>query len=278
VNDGSFVWADHSGGSFSSTADEQFAVRATGGVLLEGNVNVGAGGGDYHQLATGGGNSTGYLYGSYDAFGDGIHLGYNYYADASGNDHIINTGGGTSRITAGYGFVTLNVGGVNTSPTTLRLNATTSGVTVYGTFNNSSDRNVKQDFAPISSSEMLDKVAHLPISEWSYKADVATRHVGPVAQDFYGIFDIGTDDKHIAPMDEGGVALAAIQGLNQKLENKSQQLEESAEEMVVKNQESEARIQKLETENSQLKTQNDTLAHRLNELEGLVKHLAQKRP
>ncbi len=28
----------------------------------------------------------------------------------------------------------------------------------------------------------------------------------------------GTDDKHISTVDEGGVALAAIQGLNQKLE------------------------------------------------------------
>jgi hypothetical protein len=35
-----------------------------------------------------------------------------------------------------------------------------------------------------------------------------------VAQDFHAAFHIGTDDKHIAPIDEGGVALAAIQALN----------------------------------------------------------------
>jgi len=39
-----------------------------------------------------------------------------------------------------------------------------------------------------------------------------------MAQDFYSAFNVGTDDKHIAPIDEGGVALAAIQALNQKLE------------------------------------------------------------
>ena len=57
-----------------------------------------------------------------------------------------------------------------------------------------------------------------PVSEWSYKVDPKTRHIGPVAQDFYSVFKIGTDDKHIAPIDEGGLAFAAIQGLDQKLE------------------------------------------------------------
>ena len=106
------------------------------------------------------------------------------------------------------------------------LDATITGVTVYGTFNNFSDRNAKQDFAPVSPSQILDKVAQLPVSEWSYKVDAATRHIGPVAQDFYSVFNIGTDDKHIAPIDEGGVALAAIQGLNQKVNEKDAEIQE----------------------------------------------------
>ena len=193
-------------------------------MLLEANVNIGVGGGDYHQLALGGGNSTGYLYGSYVKFADGVHLGYNYFADAAGNSVIANSGGATSRLTVGYGFISLNIGGVNSAPTTQRLLANSSGVTVNGTFNNSSDRNAKRDFAQISPAQMLDKVSRLPISEWSYQEDAATRHVGPVAQDFYSLFNIGTDDKHIAPMDEGGVALAAIQGLNAKLEEENVEL------------------------------------------------------
>ena len=92
------------------------------------------------------------------------------------------------------------------------------------TFSNGSDRNAKQDFAPVSPSQILEKVVQLPISEWSYKADPATRHVGPMAQDFYSAFNIGTDDKHIAPIDEGGVAFAAIQALNRKVEEKEQQI------------------------------------------------------
>ena len=39
-----------------------------------------------------------------------------------------------------------------------------------------------------------------------------------MAQDFYAAFAIGPDDKHIATVDADGVALAAIQGLNQKVE------------------------------------------------------------
>jgi hypothetical protein len=46
-----------------------------------------------------------------------------------------------------------------------------------------------------------------------------------VAQDFHADFH-GTDDKHIAPFEEGGVACAAIKGSNQKVENRAHKLEE----------------------------------------------------
>ena len=45
-----------------------------------------------------------------------------------------------------------------------------------------------------------------------------------MAQDFKAAFKVGTDDKHIAPIDEGGVALAAIQALNQRLEEKEAEI------------------------------------------------------
>ncbi len=224
VNYGSFVWSDASSfTSFSSSADNQFAVRAAGGVLFAADLTLAGG---YHNFSLTGGNALGYLYGSYPALGDGVHLGYNYYYDATGTGHVANSGGATSRLTVGYGFISLNIGDVNAAPGTQRLYADSTGVTVNGTFNNQSDRSAKQHFAQVSPAQILDKVARLPISEWSYKEDVATRHVGPVAQDFYSIFNIGTDDKHIAPMDEGGVALAAIQGLNQKMNEKDQKLQE----------------------------------------------------
>jgi hypothetical protein len=203
---------------------------AGGGATLTGNLRLAgdldlSGGAAYHHLSLSGGNALGYLYGSFARFGDGIHLGYNYYADANGSGHISNTGGPTSRLSLGYGEIGMWFGGVNATPVIQTFLANSGGVTVYGTFNNSSDRNAKQDFAPVSPSQILDKVLQLPISEWSYKTDSATRHIGPMGQDFFSAFNIGTDDKHIAPIDEGGVALAAIQGLNQKINEKDAEIQ-----------------------------------------------------
>jgi trimeric autotransporter adhesin len=247
----SFVWADFGDGAtpYSSTANNQFSVRAAGGIRLAGDVQMDTDTADYHHLELNGGNSHGFLYGSYPYFGDGIHLGYNFYADANGSSHVINSGGGSSRVTAGYGEVVLAVGNIGLGPNSIRLDATLSGVTVSGTFNNNSDRNEKQDFAPVSPARILDEVTQLPLCEWSYKTDPKTRHVGPMAQDFQAAFRVGTDEKHIAPIDEGGVALAAIQGLNQKLQ---------------------AELKRRDDENLELKKNNQALAKRLAALEKIV--------
>jgi cell division protein FtsB len=67
-----------------------------------------------------------------------------------------------------------------------------------------------------------------------------------MAQDFHAAFSLGTDERHIATVDADGVALSAIQGLNQKLE------ETRAENAALK-----ARLEKLEAllnrENGQTK-------------------------
>jgi hypothetical protein len=83
---------------------------------------------------------------------------------------------------------------------------------------------LKEKFTSINSREVLERVASLPISSWDFKTAANTRHIGPMAQDFYAAFNVGTDDKHIATVDEGGVALAAIQGLNEKLNAKDAEI------------------------------------------------------
>lgn len=95
---------------------------------------------------------------------------------------------------------------------------TFTGIVSASAFNTTSDRNAKENFSPVKPAEILARVVGLPISSWNFKTDAATRHLGPMAQDFYSAFKVGTDEKHIATVDEDGVALAAIQGLNQKLE------------------------------------------------------------
>jgi hypothetical protein len=197
------------------------------GANVRGDLFLGNGGADYRKMALGGGNSTGYFYGSYPRFGDGIHLSYNYFADAGGGDHVVAFDGSTSRLTVGYGHVTVATAGVGLAPVTSRLRVTTSQVIVENaSFVNGSDRNSKQDFASVNSSEILDKVVRLPISEWSYKADPDTRHIGPMAQDFHATFGVGFDDKHIAPIDEGGIALVSIQALHEKVEQKDLRLQQ----------------------------------------------------
>ncbi|MEI6197197.1 MAG: tail fiber domain-containing protein, partial [Verrucomicrobiota bacterium] len=83
----------------------------------------------------------------------------------------------------------------------------------------SSDRNLKKNFAAVDALAVLAKVSALPIQQWTYKAETdAVHHVGPMAQDFHAAFGLGANDVTIATVDADGVALAAIQGLNQKLE------------------------------------------------------------
>jgi predicted nuclease with TOPRIM domain len=74
-----------------------------------------------------------------------------------------------------------------------------------------------------------------------------------MAQDFYAAFNVGPDDKHIAVVDEGGVALAAIQGLNEKLQE---------------NQANQAKLQEgLQEKDAEIKA----LEKRMADLEALIK-------
>jgi trimeric autotransporter adhesin len=95
------------------------------------------------------------------------------------------------------------------------LNTSTGGyLSSAGAWTNASDRALKHDFRPVDRRALLRRLARIPVESWSYKAeDARVRHIGPTAQDFSSAFGLGLDDKHIATIDEGGVALAAIQGL-----------------------------------------------------------------
>jgi len=85
-------------------------------------------------------------------------------------------------------------------------------------FVSTSDRNAKENFTPVDARQVLDEVVSLPITTWNYKDLHDGRHMGPMAQDFYAAFRLGGGDTTITTVDPDGVALAAIQGLNQKVE------------------------------------------------------------
>jgi hypothetical protein len=124
------------------------------------------------------------------------------------------------------------------------INTTTGGyLTTGGAWTDSSDRNLKENYAAVEPQEVLARVAELPITTWSYKAEApSVRHMGPVAQDFYAAFGLGQDDTHIASLDTGGVALAAIQGLH----GQNQALREENATLHAQMDDLEARIAALE--------------------------------
>ena len=90
-----------------------------------------------------------------------------------------------------------------------------------GQWINNSDRSRKTRIAPIDVESILSKVSALPIGTWQYvDEDPSVRHIGPMAQDFHAAFAFGGAPTSIGTVDADGVALAAIQGLNAKLEQK----------------------------------------------------------
>jgi hypothetical protein len=102
--------------------------------------------------------------------------------------------------------------------------AGTTGVTIAagaGSWSTLSDRNAKRDFEVVDTREVLDRVAAMPVYRWRYAEErSAAAHMGPVAQDFRAAFGLGDGDRTIATVDADGVALAAIQGLNAKVDAK----------------------------------------------------------
>lgn len=106
---------------------------------------------------------------------------------------------------------------VSDAGSTIFLNGA-NGTVMASAFNTTSDRNAKEEFRSVDPRAVLEKVTSLPLSEWQFKGAPETRHIGPMAQDFHAAFGVGPDDRHIATVDADGVALAAIQGLNQTLQ------------------------------------------------------------
>jgi hypothetical protein len=96
-----------------------------------------------------------------------------------------------------------------------------------GTWTNASDRNSKENVEPVQPRDVLDRVLNLGISRWNYKVEAdATRHIGPMAQDFHAAFGVGDSEKTIATIDADGVALAAIQGLHEIVKEKDCRINE----------------------------------------------------
>jgi hypothetical protein len=80
-----------------------------------------------------------------------------------------------------------------------------------------SDVHMKENFRDLDGEDVLAKLARIPIREWNYiTQDASVRHVGPTAQDFHTAFGLGDDDRTISTLDPDGIALRAIQALDER--------------------------------------------------------------
>jgi len=143
--------------------------------------------------------------------------------------------------------------GVETMKITANGNMAIAGLLFTG-----SSRSIKDNINTVEYSNILSKLDELPLSYWNYKTSNADdKHIGPMAEEFYDVFGFGESNKHIAPGDLAGIALAAAKALNEKSAIKDDQ------------------ISKLSKENEQLSKTNDELKLRMQALEGKVNALMQ---
>ena len=106
------------------------------------------------------------------------------------------------------------------------FNVDSNGDATATSFTGSSDRNLKENFVDVDESEILEKVAAMPMTRWNFITEgKKVQHIGPMAQDFHAAFGLGKDNRHISMVDADGVALAAIQALYQELQAKKKELE-----------------------------------------------------
>ena len=268
---GSFVWADDIDAEFASTDMNQFVIRASSGV------GIGTGSPRAHLHLYSGDNPTVMRLQSTGTPGFGrLEFVSNPQWDANewrpayiqstdaggftgGLSFVVNGTGSDNKFAEIEAMRIQNgrVGIGNSAPSTLLQvgNATCNG----STWVNASDRNLKEDLARVNPQVVLEKVAALPLHEWTYKADAeGQRHLGPMAQDFHAAFGLGADDTHIATVDADGVALAAIQGLNEKVEGGAK--------------DTERRMGQLEAENAALKSRLESMEKMLNHVLEISRH------
>lgn len=225
---GTFVWADSQDTPFLSSGANQFLVRADGGlffntstpiantddVILSARENSGDADIDL-RLVTRSGRSVAM-----------------YVSDISGGLFIT-----PPNLTASANRLTISGGTVG--------NATLSN---GGTWTNASSRSFKQGFAAVDTADVLNRLLSLPITTWEYIGSAEGLHLGPVAEDFKSAFGLAGDGKAIATVDADGVALAAIQGLNAKLEAENTALRDQARAMASTLEQLAARLARIEAQ------------------------------
>jgi trimeric autotransporter adhesin len=216
---GSFVWADSRNAAFVTSGPDQFLVRADGGLFFNTNIPV-ANADDVTFRARQNSGDADMDLRLLTRTGKSVSM---YVSDSNGGLFI-----GVPNLTAASNRLTVTGGTVG--------NASLSN---GGTWTNASSRAFKEGFDAIDPLEVLNRLLALPITTWEYTGSAEGLHLGPVAEDFKAAFGLAGDGRSIATVDADGVAMAAIQGLNHKLEAERDALK-------AENDELRARLDRLE--------------------------------
>ena len=123
-------------------------------------------------------------------------------------------------------------------------------------FNTTSARAAKTAIQPVDPQGVLEDVESLSVRTWEFDDREGGRHMGPMAGDFAERFELGDGEDSIATVDADGVALAAIQGLAERLREENERLSNTLATVV-------DRLDELEAEN-------DALEKRLARIDGDV--------
>lgn len=112
-----------------------------------------------------------------------------------------------------------------------------SAITANGTYIAMSDFNKKENIEELDCQDVLERVKYLPVCKYSFKgSDSRIKSIGTFAQAFWLAFGTGGDlailqdnsptqpNKMLAPSDVGGVCLAGIKGLLERVEQLESQI------------------------------------------------------
>jgi len=227
AHNGSFVWADGAGSQFSSTGPNQFIIRASGGVGIgttspQSSLHIDKPSGEAAIRLTSGGISWPLI----------LHM-------TATSDFLITNGGAARLIIKPGGQV-----GIGRNPTTYKLEVEgDASKTTAGSWQANSDRRIKRDIAPVRNA--LETLAKVRLVSFRYTDDYRAEHptienrpyLNVVAQEFAEVFpeavrqsgDRLPDGAPILSVDTYPLTIysaAAVQELNQKLEQKETEITE----------------------------------------------------
>jgi len=133
-----------------------------------------------------------------------------------------------------------------------------------GVFNCTSSRATKENFLLMNGEDVLSRLRAVPISTWNYISEgQGVKHMGPMAEDFYKAFGLGTDERSIGVMDASGVSLAAVKALDAR----TAQLQERTVE-----------VEKLRSEVQALRAANAAMEQRLAAIEQSIQRQQERTP